>query len=247
MPDIPQPGLTRSRILANFYFFLFIYSFVVNIHYWENSNFIFATWQNKKIWDISIRNVVRGSGYGGTVCCHLVGRWGYEGGDLAIILTNWWRGGGATLLLWEILVVSIAGHIQFLDGKMGLALEPLQRLFSHDPWAIRCDRVPWPMGHTTLYDVVRPMEFNLVMEYELYDALGNYYFPMTHGSYDIVQPMGHGVLSSHGSWVVWCFSRLLFSHDPWVVRHCTTHGPWGTQFPWVMGRTMLYDPWIMEH
>ena len=40
-------------------------------------------------------------------------------------------------------------------------------------------------------------------------------------------------------------------HDPWekcnLPKHCTTHGLWGTDFPWVMDCTMLYNPLVMDH
>ena len=85
------------------------------------------------------------------------------------------------------------------------------------------------------------MEFNFVMEYELYDALADYYFPMTHGLYNIVQSMGHGVLSSHGLWVVQCFSKLLFSHDPWVIQRFTLGAN-----PYLPTRYVLSSLWVLN-
>ena len=63
--------------------------------------------------------------------------------------------------------------------------------------------------------------------------------PMSHGLYNTVQPMGHGICISHGAWIVQCFSELSTSHDPWTAQcyYC----------PWVMDCTALYSPWAMEN
>ena len=38
--------------------------------------------------------------------------------------------------------------------------EPVQRHFSHDPWAIQHDRSPRPMGYTMLYNTHGPWPYN---------------------------------------------------------------------------------------
>ena len=105
--------------------------------------------------------------------------------------------------------------------------------------AFRSINPPWPMGCTMLF------------------------LAMGHGLYNVVQTMGHGELTSHGTWVVQRFQKyqssmahglynVISGHGQWIVQHCTTHGPWRINIPRNMGCTtlsevsILHGPWVVQ-
>jgi hypothetical protein len=88
---------------------------------------------------------------------------------------------------------------------------------THGAWRMN---YPWVMGCTIYREDVFPMD------YGLYNTLFSYYFPMTHGPYNVTN-----------------------SHDPWAMQHCTTKLGWvfsmshglynSTNSPCPMERTTL--------
>ena len=114
--------------------------------------------------------------------------------------------------------------------------------------SIQCDKTPWVMGHTTLYNGTKaPWVMGCTM------------VPAPHGSWVVQQyqgSMGHGLynggIGMQSPWVMGC-TTVLVPHGSWIVQRCwhpMGHGLYnGTGVPWVMGCTMiliLYTPWIMQ-
>ena len=112
-------------------------------------------------------------------------------------------------------------------------------------WKCSATFFTWPMGETMWqkplthggYDIVQHLDPWIVRHLLEYDfvhlswvihPLNNYHFSMTHGPYDIIRSMGHGQ----------CIYPIAHGlYDTLII----------IVFPWPMGHTMSYNPWVMDN